>query len=64
MSDTPEEKPADFATLFAAYEQEQAQAAKRKKEKAGGDERGGAKRGPQAGDKVNGRIVSFGEESA
>ena len=63
MSDTPDEKPEDFATLFAAYEREQAQAAKKKKEKGAGEERG-AKRGPQAGDKVTGRIVSFGEESA
>ena len=63
MSDTPDDQPEDFATLFAAYEREQAQATKRKKEKGAGEERG-AKRGPQAGDKMSGRIVSFGEESA
>lgn len=63
MSDTPDEKPEDFATLFAAYEAEQAKAAKGKKEKGSSEERG-AKRGPQAGDKLSGRIVSFGEESA
>lgn len=63
MTERSDEKPEDFATLFAAYEAEQAQAAKRKKDKGSGEERG-AKRGPQAGDKVSGRIVSFGEESA
>ncbi|HXT22115.1 MAG TPA: S1 RNA-binding domain-containing protein [Thermoanaerobaculia bacterium] len=63
MSDTPDDQPEDFATLFAAYEREQEQASKRKKEKGAGEERG-TKRGPQAGDKLSGRIVSFGEESA
>lgn len=63
MTERSDEKPEDFATLFAAYEAEQAQAAKKKKEKGSGEERG-AKRGPQAGDKVSGRIVGFGEESA
>jgi small subunit ribosomal protein S1 len=64
MSDPSDEKPEDFATLFAAYEREQETAAKRKKKDAGGDEARPKSRGPQAGDKMSGRIVSFGEESA
>lgn len=63
MTDTADQ-PQDFATLFAAYEREQAEAAKRKKKDAAGDEGRASRRGPQTGDKVHGRIVSFGEESA
>ena len=64
------DEPQDFATLFAAYEREQAEAAKRKPgagaagQKAGGEEGRGARRGAQPGDTVSGRIVGFGEESA
>ena len=49
----------DFASLFAEYEREQAA-------KSGGKPGGGrdARRGPQVGDKVTGRIGGFGEESA
>jgi small subunit ribosomal protein S1 len=56
MSDTPDE-PQDFASLFAAYEKEQAAAAKAKP-------KSGKARGAQPGEMVSGRIVGFGEESA
>jgi small subunit ribosomal protein S1 len=58
------DEPQDFATLFAAYEREQAEAARRKKKESPGEEGRPQRRGPQAGDKVHGRIVGFGEESA
>jgi small subunit ribosomal protein S1 len=52
--DPPKDPPEDFASLFAAYEREQAAA-----------ERGTKGRGgPQPGDKLTGRIVGFGESSA
>src|SRR5687768_12600321 len=47
----------DFASLFAAYEKEQAAAQEKR-----GPER--TRRGPAPGDKVAGTIVGFGEESA
>jgi small subunit ribosomal protein S1 len=47
----------DFASLFAAYEREQAA-------KQGGQPGKGAGRGPQVGDKVTGTNAGFGEESA
>ncbi|HEV8630931.1 MAG TPA: S1 RNA-binding domain-containing protein [Thermoanaerobaculia bacterium] len=53
---TPPDEPQDFASLFAAYEREQKAAA--------GEQKPGSRGGPQAGDKVSGRIVSFGEASA
>ena len=56
--DDPPSEPQDFASLFAAYEREQGA-----KPKTAGNQAAG-KRGPQTGDKVSGRIVSFGDESA
>jgi small subunit ribosomal protein S1 len=70
MSDKPEQpdEPQDFASLFAAYEREQAAAERERRGKVGGkegDEKGRFQRGgPQAGDKVTGRIVGFGEAGA
>ena len=55
MPDAPDQ-PQDFASLFAAYEKEQAS-----REKAGAERK---RRGPAPGDKVEGTIVGFGEESA
>ena len=58
MPDRPQtDEPQDFASLFAAYEKEQAAAQEKR-----GPER--ARRSPAPGDKVTGTIVGFGEESA
>jgi small subunit ribosomal protein S1 len=60
MSERPD-PPEDFASLFAAYEREQAAA----EPQQGAGARGPRSRGgPQAGEKVTGRIVGFGETSA
>ena len=58
MPERPDQDPPqDFASLFAAYEKEQASAQEKR-----GPER--TRRGPAPGDKVTGTIVGFGEESA
>ena len=59
MSERPD-PPEDFASLFAAYEREQAAERQQGPNQRGAKPRGG----PQAGDKVSGRIVGFGEASA